>query len=288
MIANSLDTHDLYATCVAMNATLPLITVVTEGRPKIAAKFAGKSLVFQVSVHCRAVEGGRLATYFQIEDGHFTVVTDRVHPAPDVHFRFTSLDKMICFFTGHGMPRPKLGGFWSHPRQFIGLLQGLMITVGRLQTNLVPSKPEEQELLTTLFFRLLTEGLHQLNLVGEPQIYQWAMQAGGQVYVFAVEDHPELDCYLRADRGNTAAGIGACPDAPPYLTLRFDSMPHALEVLMGKATLDDYLEKGFLVAEGAQEALPAFYELVLVVGDYVNAIYLNPPPELDHPNQMTK
>lgn len=53
---------DLYAARVFFNAALPLLRVTVESKPALAAKFAGKSFVFQVSALYSGAPGGRRAT----------------------------------------------------------------------------------------------------------------------------------------------------------------------------------------------------------------------------------
>ena len=99
----------------------------------------------------------------------------------------------------------------------------------------------------------------------------WAPAA----YAFAVDGEPALASYIRIFEGNSKAGRGAYPRCKPFLTLRFDSPLHALDILMGKGDMLDYVGKGFLTIEGAPELAGVLGEHMFSVGDYAKGIYLD-------------
>ena len=105
--------NDLYAARIFFNSALPLLKVIVESVPKIGKKFQGKSFLFQVSALYPAAERGKMATYFDVKDGVFTVHVSELCEKPDIELEFSDLNKFILFFSGKGMPLPRAN--WLFP-----------------------------------------------------------------------------------------------------------------------------------------------------------------------------
>ncbi|MGI6229040.1 MAG: hypothetical protein ACOYIN_05370, partial [Christensenellales bacterium] len=118
---------DRYAAGIFFYSALPLLRVIVESEPKFAAKFKGKSFVFQVSAACEGEPGGKMATHFVIEDGVFTVKVGKAHESPDLEFAFPDLRKFAIFFSGKGMPFPKIKGMSK-----LGYLIPILMTLLRM------------------------------------------------------------------------------------------------------------------------------------------------------------
>lgn len=264
---------DLYAARIFFNSALPLLRVVVESKPEIAKKFAGKSFVFQIAALYDGAPGGKMATHFLVENGKFTVKVSSVHPKPDIEFIFPDLEKFIVFFSGRGTPLPKMRGIMKHFGIFTALMQALLAMAGLLQATEAPEKPEDQQLLVKLYFYLLPNGISQLNKAGHPKIHEWALSSPDRAYAFAVTGYPALNSYIRVKEGNSKAGRGEYPRCRPFLTLRFDSPLHALDILMGKGDMIDYIARQYLTVEGAPEFAGIVGEFMFIVGDYAKALY---------------
>lgn len=264
---------DLYAARIFFCSALPLLKVVIAGRPALAAKFKGKSFVFQVSALYEGAEGGKMSSHFVVKDGVFTAKVLEVHPSPDIEFIFPDLRKFIIFFSGKGMPLPKMRGVMKHLGVFMLVMQGLLGMAGLLQAKDAPKKPEDQELLVKLYFYLLANGISQLNKAGHDIIHKWALGSPDRAYAFAVTGYPELSSYLRIKEGNSKAGRGEYPRCKPFLTLRFDTPMHALDILMGKGDMIDYISNEYLTVEGAPEFAALIGEFMFAVGDYAKGLY---------------
>lgn len=267
--------NDLYASKIFFNSAIPLLRVIIEDKSELSAKFKGKNFVFQISALYDKAEGGKMATYLTCEDGKFTCHVSEVHPSPDIELCFSDLHKFIDFFTGRKMPMPKLKGVFSHLGTFIPLLKGLLTMSKLLGAENAPADPKDQELTVKLYFYLLSNGISQLNKMGHEKIHSWALSSPDRAYAFAVTGYPELQSYIRVKEGNSKAGRGEYPRCKPFLTLRFDSPMHALDILMGKGDMIEYIAAGYLTVEGAPEFAGIVGEFMFAVGGYAKGLYLD-------------
>jgi len=269
--------NDLYAARVFFNSALPLLKVVIDQSPELRKKFAGKSFVFQVAALYPEAEGGKMATHLKAENGVLTCHVSEIHPSPDIEFLFPDLHQFIRFFSGKGKPLPKMKGAASRFGIFLSLMQALLKMAGLLQAAEPPKSAEDRALLVMLYFYLLSNGISQLNKAGEPKIRAWALNSPDRTYAFAVSGYPLLQSYIRVKEGRTKAGRGAYPRCQPFLTLRFDSPEHALDILMGRGGMIDYMANQYLTVEGAPEFAALLGEFLFLVGDYAKGNYLDWP-----------
>ncbi len=264
---------DIYASRIFFYSALPLLKVIAESEPKYGNKFIGKSFVFQVSAKYDGAEGGKLGTHFVVEDGKWTVVVGKLHEAPDVEFEFPNLRNFCIFFSGKGMPLPKIKGMLK-----LGILVPILMTLlrmaGLLQSKDAPAKEADQIMLVKLFFYLLPNGISQLNKMGQGDVKKFTVTSPDRAYAFAVTGYPELQSWLRIKAGNSKAGRGEYPRCKPFLTMRFDSTQHALDILMSKGDMIEYMQKKWLVVEGAPEFGGEFGALLFKVGYFAQGQYL--------------
>lgn len=266
---------DLYAARIFFNSALPLLKVVIQNRPKLTKKFANKSFVFQVSALYDGAEGGKMGTHLVFNNGEITCKVSELHPNPDIEFIFPDLIKFITFFSGKGMPLPKMKGVMKNFGNFVGIMQALLDMAGLLQAEDAPKKQEDRELLVKLYFYLLPNGISQLNKAGHEEIHEWALKSPDRAFAFAVTGYPELQSYIRVKDGNSKAGRGEYPRCKPFLTLRFDSVEHALDILMSKGDMIDYIASGYLTVEGAPEFAGIIGGFMFIIGDYAKAVYMD-------------
>lgn len=271
----SITQEDLYAARIFFNSALPLLKVVIQSKPNIGKKLEKKSLVFQVSALYDKAPGGKMATHLVFDKGGIDVKVSEIHPAPDIEFIFPDLKKFIIFFSGKGMPLPKMKGIVKNFGSFLAIMQGLLTMSKLLGAEDAPETAEEQELLVKLFFYLLPNGISQLNKAGHEKIHDFALKSPDRAYAFAVTGYPELNSYIRVKQGNTKSGRGEYPRCKPFLTLRFDSVMHALDILMSKGDMVDYIGNSYLTVEGAPEFAGLIGEFMFIVGDYAKAVYMD-------------
>lgn len=235
---------DVYASRIFFYSALPLLRVIAESEPKYGDKFKNKSFVFQVSAMYEEAEGGKMATHFVVENGSWTVNAGKAHESPDVEFIFPDLRKFCIFFSGKGMPLPKIKGLFK-----LGILVPLLMTLlrmaGLLQAKDAPAKLEDQIMLVKLYFYLLPNGISQLNKMDHELVKGFTAPSPDRAYAFAVTGYPELQSWLRIKAGNSKAGRGEYPRCKPFLTMRFDNTQHALDILMSKGDMIDYIQRGF-------------------------------------------
>ncbi|MDD4839214.1 MAG: hypothetical protein PHE93_00890 [Clostridia bacterium] len=265
---------DVYAARIFLYSALPLLRVIAESEEKYGKKFAGKSFVFQVSAKYSEAEGGAMGTHFVVEDGNWTVNVGKLHENPDVEFIFPNLRDFNIFFSGKGMPLPKIKG-WGKLGILVSILMTLLRMAGLLQCKDVPQKLEDQIMLVKLYFYLLPSGISQLNKLGYPEFKAFTEPSPDRAYAFAVSGYPELQSWLRIKAGNSKAGRGEYKRCRPFLTMRWDSPQHALDILMSKAEMIPYIEQGFLNIEGAPEFGGALGNLMFGVAYFAQGEYLD-------------
>lgn len=271
----SITQDDLYAARIFFNAALPLLKVVIQSKAKIHKKFEKKDFVFQISALYDKAPGGKMATHLVFNKGEITVKVSEIHPKPDIEFIFPDLKKFIIFFSGKGMPLPKMKGIVKNFGSFTAIMQGLLTMSKLLGAQDAPKDTEDQELLVKLFFYLLPNGISQLNKAGHEKIHDFALKSPDRAYAFAVTGYPELNSYIRFKEGNSKSGRGEYPRCKPFLTLRFDSVMHALDILMSKGDMVDYMANKYLTVEGAPEFAGVVGEFMFVIGDYAKAAYMD-------------
>ena len=215
-----------------------------------------------------------MATYLVFNKGEITVKVSEIHPKPDIEFIFPDIKKFIIFFSGKGMPLPKMKGIVKNVGSFAAVMQGLLTMSKLLGSTDAPKSTENQELLVKLFFYLLPNGISQLNKAGHEKIHDFAVKSPDRAYAFAVTGYPELNSYIRFKEGNSKAGRGEYPRCKPFLTLRFDSVMHALDILMSKGDMVDYMANDYLKVEGAPEFAGTVGEFMFIIGDYAKAVYM--------------
>ncbi len=266
---------DLYAARIFFNSALPLLKVVIQSKPEIRKKFENKTLVFQVSARYDKAPDGKMATHFLFDNGEIEVKVSQLHPKPDIELEFSDLTKFIIFFSGKGSPLPKMKGVLRNFSAFTALLTGLMTMAKLLGATSAPENEADRELLVKLYFYLLPNGISQLNKAGHEKIHTFCLNSPDRAYAFAVTGYPELNSYIRFKGGNSKAGRGEYPRCKPFLTLRFDSVMHALDILMGKGDMVDYIASQYMTVEGAPEFAGTVGEFMLAIADYAKAAYLD-------------
>jgi hypothetical protein len=264
---------DLFAARIFFNSALPLLKVVIQSKPQIRKKLGKKGFVFQVSALYDEAPGGRMATHFVFGKGDITVKVSEAHPKPDIELEFPDLKKFIVFFSGKGSPLPRMKGVIKNFGTFAALLQGLLTMSKLMGAKEAPKEAGDRELLVKLFFYLLPNGISQLNKAGHGKVREFALKSPDRAFAFAVTGYPELMSYIRFKEGNSKAGRGEYPRCKPFLTLRFDSVPHALDILMSKGDMLTYMANKYLTVEGAPEFAGTIGEFMLTVGDYAKAAY---------------
>ncbi|MDR3293594.1 MAG: hypothetical protein LBT20_05780 [Clostridiales bacterium] len=265
---------DLYAARIFLHAAVPLLKVICESEPKYGDKFKGKSFVFQVSALYADAPGGKLATHFSVEDGVWTTHAGVTHDAPTVEFLFPNLKKLIIFFSGKGMPLPKIKGL-SKLGVFVPILLALLRMAGLMQAKDKPEKLEDQIMLCKLYLYLLPNGISQLNKMGHPDVTVVTKTSPDRAYALAIDGYPELQSWIRVKAGKSMSGRGEYKRCKPFLTMKFASPSLALDILMSKADMVDYMGSGKLVVDGAPEFGGTVGGLMFKVAYYAQGTYLD-------------
>lgn len=267
---------DKYALRIFFFSAIPLLKTVCENDPKFVSKFKNKSFTFQISVLSEEFKKtGKLSTHFVVKDGKWETHTGETHPNPDIELEFSEVGKFILFFTGRGMPLPKMKGAVRHLPTFVCILLGLLRMAGLLQATKMPEKKEDQDLLVLLYFNLLTVGVSQLNRVDHPDVKHFTEHSPDRVYAFKVDGNDKLQAWIRVAHGKSVSGRGECTRCKPFLCMRFDSAASALGILMGTLDMIPAMQEKKLCIDGAPEIGNDFSAQLFTVAYYAQGTYLD-------------
>lgn len=253
-----------YASTIFFKAALPLLKVIATDVPKVGNKLKGKSFVLQLSA---LDEGEKYATHFVIEDGEFKVNLS-VHDKPDIELEFPNMEHFINFMAGRTMKLPKLKGMFKNLGAFITVMRLLLKMASLLQAKEKPKSEEDKVLLVKLYFYLLANGISQLNKVGHPDVKEWAIKSPDRVYAFAVNGYPELSAWIRVKAGNSKSGRGEYTRCKPFFRMRFDTIDHALDILLQQADMIKYTAESKLIMDGAPEFGAQLGSFMMTIASY--------------------
>jgi hypothetical protein len=281
----------IYASRIFLNAALPLLKPIVEGKPELTKAFAGRTGVLQVSAFLGAHEAeyaalfgppsndassgapdaaagrAKTGTHFQIEDGRLKVAKG-LHASPNVELEFPSLEALNGFFSGKSKKLPKIKGALRSPGLLVAALRALLSMAAALGSKEAPASPDDRELLVKLYFYLLSSGISQLNKAGHPAVAKWAATSPDRVYAWSVEGKPELSAYVRVKAGNTRAARGSYERSKPFFTMSFDSVESALGILLETDDMIEATTASRIRMKGAPEYGAMLGELMQLVGSY--------------------
>ena len=253
-----------YASTIFFKAAIPLLKVIATDVPKLGNKLKGKNFVVQLSA---LDEGTKYATHFVVTDGEMQVVLD-VHEKPDIELEFPNMDHFCKFMAGKTMKLPKLKGMFKHLGTFISVMMLLLKMAGLLQAKDKPAKEEDKKLLVKLYFYLLANGISQLNKASHPDVKAWSKISPDRVYAFAVNDQPDLSAWIRVKAGNSKSGRGEYTRCKPFFRMRFDTIDHALDILLQKADMIEHTATSKLIMDGAPEFGAQLGNFMMIIAGY--------------------
>lgn len=137
-----------------------------------------------------------------------------------------------------------------------------------LNIKAAPEDEDTQKLAVKCFFYLLSSGISQLNKNGHEAVHDWATKSPDRVYAWAVDGYPEVSAFLRVKAGKTRSGRGVYKRAMPFFTMRFDSLPSALGILLSTDDMLESTKQGKLIMDGAPEFGGQIGEFMMQVGAY--------------------
>ncbi|MDR0751897.1 MAG: hypothetical protein LBF12_04870 [Christensenellaceae bacterium] len=264
---------DRYAAGIFFYAAIPLLKVICESEPKYGDKFKGKSFVFQISAADPEAPNGKLATHFVVEDGAWTTHVGEVHEKPDVEFTFPNLRKFVIFFTGKGMPLPKIKGLFKLGI-LVPVLMALLRMAGLMQAKEKPLNLPDQIMLCKLFLYLLPNGISRLNKMGHPDIKAVTESSPDRAFALIIDGYPDLQSWLRIKAGKSMSGRGEYKRCKPFLAMKFKNPSLALDILMSKADMVAYIREEKLFIDGAPEFGGTIGGLMFKVAYYAQGEYL--------------
>ncbi len=255
---------------IFLNAALPLLKVIANDVPSLAKKFEKIHCIYQVSALDPTAPEGKYATHFTVNSGEWKVCADKVATNAHIELEFKDMATMNAFFKGKIGPStlPKMKGVLKKPLEFAAFMAVLLKMSSLLTITEAPADEETQKLAVKCFFYLLSSGISQLNKHGHEAVHDWASKSPDRVYAWAVDGYPEVSAFLRVKAGKTRSGRGTYKRAMPFFTMRFDSLPSALGILLSTDDMLDSTKKGKLIMDGAPEFGAQIGDFMMQVGAY--------------------
>ena len=255
---------------IFLNAALPLLKVIANDVPSLAKKFEKVHCIYQVSALDPSAPEGKFATHFTVNEGEWKVCADKVATNAHIELEFKSMEQMNAFFKGKIGPStlPKMKGVLKKPVEFAAFMMVLLKMSSLLTITQAPEDEETQKLAVKCFFYLLSSGISQLNKHGHEAVHDWATKSPDRVYAWAVDGYPEVSAFLRVKAGKTRSGRGTYKRAMPFFTMRFDSLPSALGILLSTDDMLESTKRGKLIMDGAPEFGAQIGDFMMQVGDY--------------------
>jgi len=255
-----------YTNRVFLDSVLPVIKPVVDGTASLQKAWEGKTGVCQIS--CRT-DDGLDGTHFLIDDGSLTVKRGVFEGKVDVELVFKSRVHLNNFFKGKQFPFPAMKGIFGGRGMFLPFMKSLLAMGALLAAKEPPKDVNDQRLLVKCMFFLLSSGISTLNKLKHPKIHSWTSASPDRVYAWAVGDDEELSAFIRIKAGNSKASRGKYTRSMPFFTMRFDSVPSALGILL---SIDDMIEStvsGKLVMEGGPEYGSQLGDHMLLIGSLI-------------------
>ena len=255
---------------IFLNAALPLLKVIANDVPSLAKKFEKVHCIYQVSALDPSAPEGKYATHFTVNNGEWKVCADKVATNAHIELEFKNMETMNAFFKGKIGPStlPKMKGIAKKPVEFAAFMMVLLKMSSLLTITEAPEDEETQKLAVKCFFYLLSSGISQLNKHGHEGVQDWAKKSPDRVYAWAVDGYPEVSAFLRVKAGKTRSGRGTYKRAMPFFTMRFDSLPSALGILLSTDDMLESTKRGKLIMDGAPEFGAQIGEYMLTVAAY--------------------
>ncbi len=255
---------------IFLNAALPLLKVIANDVPSLAKKFEKVHCIYQVSALDPSAPEGKYATHFTVNAGEWKVCADKVATNAHIELEFKNMETMNAFFKGKIGPStlPKMKGVVKKPVEFAAFMMVLLKMSSLLTITEAPEDEETQKLAVKCFFYLLSSGISQLNKHGHEGVHDWASKSPDRVYAWAVDGYPEVSAFLRVKAGKTRSGRGTYKRAMPFFTMRFDSLPSALGILLSTDDMLESTKQGKLIMDGAPEFGAQIGDFMMQVGDY--------------------
>jgi hypothetical protein len=238
--------QDLLAARIILRAILPVIKVMLNDDPKTKAAFANVEAKVQFVAKD---ESGPIGAHLVFDKGEFAVVHEIIDD-PDIQFSFSSVAKMIAFFTG----KPVLPGIRGITK--IGLLIkifGILLGLKILMPDAVPKDPHKKRLKVKMTLFMVTTALSQLNKAEDPDMKKFTSKQPERIYQWTVEGEEDIACYLKVKAGKTKAGRGLYTRRKPFVHMKFASIDDALPILANNVDLVEAMATGMVSNEGSPE-----------------------------------
>ncbi|MDC7124902.1 MAG: hypothetical protein PQJ46_05010 [Spirochaetales bacterium] len=266
---------DYYTNRIFLDSVLPVLKPVAEGKESLRKAWQGKSGICQISCMTPGEvrdDGSSIekdGTHFVIEDGEWTVKRGICESWPKVELVFKSRKHLNNFFKGKQFPLPSMKGVFGGGGLFLLFMKALLAMGGLLASKEPPADDEDARLLVKCMFYLLSTGISTLNKLEHPKVHPWVAASPDRVYAWAVGDDEELAAYIRIKAGKSKASRGVYRRSMPFFTMRFDSVPSALGILLGTDDMIESTVSGKLAMEGGPEYGAQLGDHMMLIGDLI-------------------
>ncbi len=239
------DEREALRALIFTRSLLPLLEVVMDDRPAMAARFART----RAAVQFRLDGADEPCVHLDFNRGALRVVQGR-HASPDLDFVFDNLPNFNGFFAGKAV-RPKIRGLARHPLllwRTSALLGALRILTPEARVE----SPEDRALYVKLVLRMITRAMSLLHRGGHPGMRQLAADSPDRVYQWTVVESGE-GVFLRMHAGRVRAGRGVYGRRRPFVSTTFPTVDAAFRVFTTTGSQMEAVVRGDVVPEGSPE-----------------------------------
>ena len=255
-----------YTNKLFLDSVLPVLKTVTEGKAALQKAWKGRSGICQI--RCRTGDGDD-GTHFLIDNGEWNVRRGLSGEKPDVELVFKSRKHLNGFFKGKMLPLPAMRGVLGGKGLFLPFMKSLLAMSALLGATEPPKAEEDGRLLVRCMFYLLSTGISTLNKLEHPKVHPWAASSPDRVYAWAVGEDEELAAFIRVKAGKSKAARGSYKRSMPFFTMRFDSIPSALGILLSTDDMIESTVSGKLIMEGGPEYGAQLGDHMMLVGSLI-------------------
>ena len=237
--------RELLAARIYLRAVFPVMKVVLSDVPAMQKRFAGVTAKIQFTAKD---ESGDIGAALVFTDGDLEIVQG-ICEAPDITFRFSSVEKMNAMLAG----KVVLFRIKGMTRLFLLIkVLTLLMSLKILMPAARPKKPEKKRLKVKMTIYMITTGLSQYNKSGDPEMAAWTAKQPERIYQMSVENE-DIAAYLRVKAGKSKAGRGFYKKRRPFLHMKFSGVDGALPVILNDVDMVTAIREGLLFVEGPPE-----------------------------------
>jgi len=255
----TMNEKELLISQIIFRAVLPVIKVLLEDHPTFRKRFEN----IQGTVQFTAQNGNqKIGAHIKFDNLDFQVIQEIIDN-PDITFHFSSLKKMINFFTGK-LVLPKIKGLKNV--SLLWRVFSVLLAMKLLMPDAKPKNEIDKKVKVKMTLYMVSTALSQLNKAGDPDMVKWTSKQPERIYQWSV-DNEDIACWLKIKAGQTKAGRGMYTLRKPFVHMRFPDIDSALPVLTNSIDTVQAMAQGLVITEGSPEYAAKLGDFMLKIAE---------------------